>query len=126
MRSTLTSRPVDKTALASSFPATRARSALASTSADGHVRAPGEEDPRAQLRDISSRFFAALGVPIIAAGFQCTTAKAKPVVIVATLAKRMFPNAGRRQSPRLLTDPVMKFVGVNMESTASSRRRRYR
>src|SRR5216683_3503391 len=33
-------------------------------SADGHLRAPGEEDPRAQLRSISSGFFAALGVPI--------------------------------------------------------------
>ena len=35
-------------------------------SADGHVREPGEEDPRAQLRTISPGFFAALGVPIIA------------------------------------------------------------
>src|SRR6202011_3784481 len=35
-------------------------------SGDGHVRAPGEEDPRAQFRTISPGFFAALGVPIIA------------------------------------------------------------
>src|SRR5262249_1780267 len=35
-------------------------------SADGHVRASGEEDPRAQLRCISPGFFAALGVPILA------------------------------------------------------------
>ena len=35
-------------------------------SADGHVRAPGEEDPRARFRTISPGFFAALGVPIIA------------------------------------------------------------
>src|SRR5207245_2836086 len=34
-------------------------------SADGHVHAPGEEDPRAQLRTISPGFFAALGVPFI-------------------------------------------------------------
>ena len=34
-------------------------------SADGHVHAPGEEDPRAQLRVISPGFFAALGVPIL-------------------------------------------------------------
>src|SRR5882762_8343793 len=33
-------------------------------SADGHVRASGEEDPRAQLRTVSPGFFAALGVPI--------------------------------------------------------------
>ena len=35
-------------------------------SADGHVHAAGEEDPRAQWRVISPGFFAALGVPIIA------------------------------------------------------------
>src|SRR5258707_200282 len=34
-------------------------------SADGYVRGPGEEDPRAQFRTISPGFFAALGVPII-------------------------------------------------------------
>ncbi len=35
-------------------------------SADGHVSAAGEEDPRAQFRTVSPGFFAALGVPIIA------------------------------------------------------------
>src|ERR1700738_2438294 len=35
-------------------------------SGDGHVHAPGAEDPRAQWRVISPGFFAALGVPIIA------------------------------------------------------------
>src|SRR6266851_1839197 len=35
-------------------------------SADGHVHAAGEEDPRAQMRIISPGFFASLGVPIIA------------------------------------------------------------
>src|SRR5260370_11948373 len=52
-------------------------------SADGHVRAPGEEDPRAQLRGISSRFFAALGVPLIA-GRDCNPLdrqRTDPVVI---------------------------------------------
>src|SRR5216684_2956671 len=34
-------------------------------SADGHVHAGGEEDPRAQWRVISPGFFAALGVPIL-------------------------------------------------------------
>src|SRR5215471_13580759 len=33
-------------------------------SADGHVHAQGQEDPRAQPRDISPGFFAAVGVPI--------------------------------------------------------------
>src|ERR1700728_1210490 len=35
-------------------------------SGDGHVHAPGVEDPRALSRTISPGFFAALGVPIIA------------------------------------------------------------
>jgi len=34
-------------------------------SADGHVHAQGQEDPRAQPRDISPGFFAAVGVPIL-------------------------------------------------------------
>src|ERR1017187_10221927 len=37
-----------------------------SFSADGHVRAPGEEDPRGRLRTVSPGFFAALGVRIVA------------------------------------------------------------
>src|SRR5437867_8526518 len=35
-------------------------------SADGHVRAPGEDNPRGRFRTVSPGFFAALGVPIIA------------------------------------------------------------
>src|SRR5256885_13187546 len=35
-------------------------------SADGHMSAPREEDPRAQLRTISPGFFVARGLPIIA------------------------------------------------------------
>src|SRR6266576_334170 len=54
-------------------------------SADGHVRAPGEEDPRAQMRTISPGFFAALGVPIIAGrDFNQLDGQSKdPVVIVS-------------------------------------------
>src|SRR5437667_2341720 len=64
-------------------------------SADGHVRAPGEEDPRARFRTVSPGFFAALGVPILA-GRDFTDADRKggePVVIVSqSVAQRMFPN----------------------------------
>ena len=64
-------------------------------SAEGHVNAPGDEDPRAQLRVISPGFFAALGVPIIAGrDFNDLDGRQdKPVAIVSeTLARRMFPN----------------------------------
>ena len=82
-------------------------------SADGHVRAPGEEDPRAQFRTISPGFFAALGVPIIAGrDFNDLDAQGKePVAIVSeTLAKRMFPNQDALNRHVFWTDPVMKFV----------------
>jgi len=86
-------------------------------SADGHVRAPGEEDPRAQLRTISPGFFAALGVPIIEGRDfnQLDGEKGKePVVIVSqTLAQRMFPNQDPINRHVYWTDPVMKFVPIS-------------
>jgi predicted permease len=87
-------------------------------SADGHVRAPGEEDPRAQLRGISSGFFAALGVPIIAGrDFNALDGQSKePVVIVSeTLAKRMFPTQDAVNRHVYWTDPVMKFIDISAE-----------
>ena len=82
-------------------------------SADGHVHAPGEEDPRAQLRTISPGFFAALGVPIIAGrDFNALDGQSKePVVIVSeTLAQRMFPNQDAVNRHVYWTDPVLKFI----------------
>ncbi|PYQ79105.1 MAG: multidrug ABC transporter substrate-binding protein [Acidobacteria bacterium] len=85
-------------------------------SADGHVRAPGEEDPRARFRTVSPGFFAALGVPIIA-GRDFTDADRRggeSVVIVSqTLAQRMFPNQDAVNRHMMWTDPVMKFIDVN-------------
>jgi putative ABC transport system permease protein len=82
-------------------------------SADGHVHATGEEDPRAQLRVISPGFFAALGVPIIAGrDFNDRDGQSKdPVVIVSeTLAQRMFPNQDAINRHVYWTDPVLKFI----------------
>src|SRR6266581_1119510 len=82
-------------------------------SADGHVHAPGEEDPRANLRTISPGFFTALGVPIIAGrDFNALDGQSKePVVIVSeTLAQRMFPNQDAVNRHVFWTDPVMKFI----------------
>jgi putative ABC transport system permease protein len=85
-------------------------------SADGHVRAPGEEDPRARFRTISPGFFAALGVPIIA-GRDFTDADrrgSESVVIVSqSLAGRMFPNQEAVNRHIMWTDPVMKFIDVS-------------
>jgi putative ABC transport system permease protein len=85
-------------------------------SADGHVRAPGEEDPRARFRTVSPGFFAALGVPIIA-GRDFTDADrrgSESVVIVSqSLARRMFPNQDAVNRHMMWTDPVMKFIDVS-------------
>jgi predicted permease len=86
-------------------------------SGDGHVTAPGEEDPRAQFRTISPGFFAALGVPIIAGrDFNELDGKDKdPVIIVSqTLAQRMFPNQDPLNRHIYWTDPVMKFVPISI------------
>ena len=87
-------------------------------SADGHVRAPGEDDPRSRFRVVSPGFFAALGVPIIA-GRDFTDAdrrSAEPVVIVSqTLAQRMFPNQDAVNRHVMWTDPVIKFIDVSPE-----------
>jgi predicted permease len=85
-------------------------------SADGHVRAPGEEDPRARLRSISGGFFAALGVPLIAGrDFNDSDRRdGEAVVIVSqSLAQRMFPSQEALNRHVMWTDPVMKFIGVS-------------
>jgi putative ABC transport system permease protein len=93
-------------------------------SADGHVRAPGEEDPRAQLRCVSPGFFAALGVPILAGrDFNALDGQTKEpdgqskehvVIVSETLAKRMFPNRDALNRHVFWTDPVLKFApGIN-------------
>jgi hypothetical protein len=85
-------------------------------SAEGHVRAPGEEDQRARFRTVSPGFFAALGVPIIAGrDFNDADRRtSEPVVVVSqTLAQRMFPNQDAVNHHMMWTDPVMKFIDVS-------------
>ncbi len=85
-------------------------------SADGHVRAPGEEDPRARFRTVSPGFFASLGVPIIAGRDfnEADRMGGEPVVIVSqSVAQRMFPNQDALNHHMAWTDPVMKFIDVS-------------
>ena len=87
-------------------------------SADGHVRASGEEDPLGRFRIISPGFFASLGVPLIAGrDFNDADRDEKaPVVIVSqSIAQRMFPNQDAVNRHIMWTDPVMKFVGISPE-----------
>jgi predicted permease len=88
-------------------------------SADGHVRAAGEEDPRARFRTISPGFFAALGVPILAGrDFDESDRRGgEPVVIVSqSVAQRMFPNQDAVNRHITWTDPIMKFIDVSAVS----------
>jgi predicted permease len=85
-------------------------------SADGHVKAAGEEDPLGRYRTVSPGFFAALGVPIIAGrDFNAGDRNgSEPVVIVSqSVAERMFPNQDAVNHHLVWTDPVMKFIPVN-------------
>jgi predicted permease len=85
-------------------------------SADGHVRAPGEEDPRGRFRTISPGFFTALGVPLIEGrDFNDGDRRgAESVVIVSqSLAQRMFPNQQALNRHVMWTDPVMKFIDIS-------------
>jgi putative ABC transport system permease protein len=85
-------------------------------SAEGHIRANGEQDPHAQLRAISPNFFASLGVPIIAGrDFNDADRRdSEQVVIVSeSLAKRMFPNQDAVNRHMMWTDPVMKFIDIS-------------
>jgi len=83
---------------------------------EGYAKANGEEDPRAQFRTVSPRFFASLGVPLIAGRdfTEADTREAEPVVIVSqSLAQRMFPNQDAVNRRLMWTDPVTKFIDVS-------------
>jgi predicted permease len=85
-------------------------------SAEGYVKADGEEDPRAAFRTVSPGFFRALGVPIMS-GRDFTEDDRKDsekvVIVSQSLAQRMFPNQDALNRKLLWTDPVMKFIDVS-------------
>jgi len=81
-------------------------------SADGHVHAQDQEDPRAQPRDISPGFFAALGVPILEGrDFNESDGISDDLVVIVseTLAQRMFPGQDALNRHVYWTDPVLQF-----------------
>jgi putative ABC transport system permease protein len=84
--------------------------------ADGHVRGPGEEDPRARLRVVSPDYFAALGVPIIAGrDFNDNDRRDGESVVIVTqsLARRMFPNQDAVNRHMKWTDAVIDYIGMS-------------
>jgi predicted permease len=82
---------------------------------DGYVRPTPDDDPRGQFRVVSPGFFASLGVPMTAGRDfnDLDRAGSEPVTIVSqSVARRMFPNQEALNRHLTLTDPVMKFVGM--------------
>ena len=87
-------------------------------SADGYVRQPGEEAPRAQLRSVSPGYFAALGAPLIAGrdfNDLDRTGSERVVIVSQSLARRMFPAQDAVNRHVTWTDPVMKFAGIGSQ-----------
>jgi predicted permease len=86
--------------------------------AEGYARADGEEDPRARFRSVSSGFFAALGVPLIAGrDFNDADRRGgeRVVIVSQSIAQRLFPNQDAVNRRVMWTDPVMKFIDVSPE-----------
>ena len=84
--------------------------------AEGVTKAAGEEDARARFRAVTPRFFASLGVPIIAGRDfnESDRADSESVVVISeSLAQRMFPNQDAVNRHISWTDPVMKFIDVH-------------
>src|SRR5437763_9843164 len=107
---------VERVALGTAVPWRDTGFFAAQFTAQGYVKANGEEDPRARFRTVSPGFFASLGVPIIA-GRDFTEAdrrEAEKVVIVSqSVAQRLFPNQDAVNRRLMWTDPVIKFIDVS-------------
>jgi putative ABC transport system permease protein len=81
---------------------------------EGYTPAHGEESPLGRLRMVAPRFFAVLGVPLLA-GREFTDADRRggePVVIVSqTIAQRLFPNGDALNRHLTWIDPVFRLYG---------------
>ena len=81
---------------------------------EGYTPADGEEDPRGRMRMVAPRFFAVLGVPIVA-GRDFTDEDrrgSEPVTIVSqSVAQRLFANGDAVNRHLTWTDPVFSIYG---------------
>jgi putative ABC transport system permease protein len=86
---------------------------------DGHKTGPEEEYPHARMRMVGPRFFAVLGVPLLA-GRDFTDDDrrgAEPVSIVSqSIAERLFPNGDAVNKQLTWTDPVFEIYGKPVPS----------
>jgi putative ABC transport system permease protein len=81
---------------------------------EGYKRADEEEDPRARLRIVAPRFFAVLGIPMLA-GRDFTVedgGRGELVSIVSqSVAQRLFPNGDALNRKLVWTDPLFALYG---------------
>jgi putative ABC transport system permease protein len=86
---------------------------------EGYTPADGEENPRGRMRMVAPRFFAVLGVPIVA-GREFTDDDrrgSEPVTIVSqSVAQRLFPNGDAVNRHLTWTDPVFSIYGKPVPS----------
>lgn len=80
---------------------------------DGHVPATSEEHHTAQMRIVSSGYFATLGLPLIE-GRDFNDAdrlgSERVVIVSQSFAQRMFPKTGALNHHVMWTDPILKVV----------------
>jgi predicted permease len=86
---------------------------------EGYTPADGEENPIGRMRMVAPRFFAVLGVPVIA-GREFTDEDrrgAESVTIVSqSVAQRLFPNGEAVNRHLTWTDPVFSIYGKPIPS----------
>ena len=86
---------------------------------EGYTPADGEENPRGRMRMVAPRFFAVLGVPMLA-GRDFTDDDrrgSEPVTIVSqSVAQRLFPNGDAVNRHLTWTDPVFSIYGKPVPS----------
>jgi putative ABC transport system permease protein len=81
---------------------------------EGYNPADGEENPRARMRMVAPRFFAVLGVPMVAGrDFTDDDRGGNELVSIVSqsLAQRLFPNGEAVNRHLTWTDPVFSIFG---------------
>ena len=83
---------------------------------EGYKPADGEENPHARMRIVAPRFFATLGVPLLA-GRDFTaadgTGSERVAIVSASLAQRLFPGGNAVGRKLWWTDPMARLFGLD-------------
>jgi predicted permease len=86
---------------------------------EGYTPANGEENPHARFRVVAPRFFAVLGVPIIAGrefADDDGAGREHVVIVSRSVAQRLFPNGDAVNRKLWWTDSLASLFGESMPS----------